>query len=134
MRSLVDAVDRFAEACGWSSGDVLAVQVSLDELLSNVLKYGGAPGAGAGSTTIALVSDSAAIRVVVEDAGLAFDPLSGPRSPQARTRGGVEVGGRGLVMVQRLMDGIHYARSGETNRVTMLRQRRSGREDRGLHE
>lgn len=118
LRALAAAVDDFAAGCGWTAADAMAVQVSLDEMLSNALKHGGADG-----VTVALASDAGTIRVVVEDDGAPFDPLSGPRGAQARTGAGIEIGGRGLRMTQGLMNGIDYRRDGRINRVTLLRRR-----------
>lgn len=118
LRALVVAVDAFAACCDWAVSDTMAVQISLDEMLSNALKHGGADG-----VTVTLTSDAGAIRAVVEDNGAHFDPLTGKRGAQAQTGAGIEIGGRGLVIVPGLMEEIAYMRDGRINRLTLMRKR-----------
>ena len=54
-----------------------------------------------------------------EDAGPAFDPLTGAPGPAARAARGSAPGGLGLALVRGLSASAGYARVGDRNRVTL---------------
>lgn len=121
LPGLTAAVDRLAVDGAWAPGDLVAVQVALDEVVSNVVKYAGlAEGA---EIRVDIRSGATLIEIEVRDAGRPFDPLCDRPAAQARTASGVAIGGRGIAMVRRMMDEVRYRRDGGENALTMVRRR-----------
>jgi anti-sigma regulatory factor (Ser/Thr protein kinase) len=99
---------------------VADLNVALDEVLSNIAKYGYADD-GLHSIRLRLTVSETAIEAEVEDDGIAFDPLSFPSpnldvSPAER-----KVGGLGIHFVRTLMNEVTYARAADRNRLVLVK-------------
>lgn len=104
--------------------DVLAdLQVALDEVLSNAIRYA-FPDGGSHPIDVRFRASARAVEVTIEYGGIAFDPADAPppdlRSPLGERR----EGGLGIHFVRQLMDETRYRRAGGRNRVTLVRQLR----------
>jgi serine/threonine-protein kinase RsbW len=105
--------------------DSARLQIILDELFTNVVKYGyaGAAGAGHPEGQIEVALSLEADRLIIEfaDDGAAFDPLTSPPPDldvpvEERTIGGV-----GIAIVRALVDEAEYRRDGNRNRLILGR-------------
>ncbi len=123
---IADAIDLVAKAETWPATLRVAVKVSVDEVLANLMMH--VFSAGATQARFGLETDDHLVRCTVIDDGPVFD-ISDNRPERARTRQGVEIGGRGLVMVQRLMDAVQFERVDGWNRVTLTKRRAAKDED-----
>ena len=119
IQLVADRVDTIAEQQGWSQKAVFALQVTLDEWLSNVIKY-----SMTSDTTqpIRVVVDETGAELIarVEDQGKPFDPSSAvvPETLD-ETLSGRREGGMGLFVMHHLLSGISYDRQGNRNIVTL---------------
>jgi len=97
------------------------MQVALDEILSNIVKYGYADDAEHEIQVRLRVLDNA-FEATIEDDGVPFNPLES-RAPdtasQLRER---RIGGVGLHFVKNLMSEVRYNRVGNRNRVVLRRK------------
>jgi anti-sigma regulatory factor (Ser/Thr protein kinase) len=90
----------------------LAVQLVMEELVTNVMRHG--YGGEEGLVVLTIGEDEEAITLMVEDRAPEFDPVTW-NEPE----GNVEEGRRGIALVRRLADRFDYARtSGGENRVS----------------
>lgn len=126
VRAARDALAALAEAHGLSRAVTWPVEVSLDEVLANVVHHGLAGRGGGGTIEVELHLDSGAdppaCEVVVSDDGPEFDPLS---ASEPDTSLGVEerpIGGLGIALVRRLMEEVEYERRDGRNRLRMKRR------------
>jgi anti-sigma regulatory factor (Ser/Thr protein kinase) len=101
------------------------VEVSLDEVLANVVRHGLEGRGEAATVEVELRLDVGVEPPVCEmmltDDGPAFDPLSVPEPDRSL---GVEerpVGGLGISLVRRLMDVVEYERRDGKNRLRLRR-------------
>ncbi|MAV46348.1 MAG: ATP-binding protein [Alphaproteobacteria bacterium TMED89] len=119
LQSVADRVDAVAEQQGWSQKAVFALQVTLDEWLSNVITYSLREDT---SQSIRVVVEESGQEVVtqVEDHGEPFDP-SGKVVPETldETLSGRREGGMGLFVMHHLLSGISYERQDNRNIVTL---------------
>ena len=114
IRTVLDALEAFATGHGLSKAVTWPVEVSLDEVLANVVRHG-LEGRGETATVevelrLDPASDPPVCEVVVTDDGPEFDPLA---APEPDTSLGVEerpIGGLGISLVRRLMDEAEYER------------------------
>jgi serine/threonine-protein kinase RsbW len=100
-------------ALGETTAARLAVVV--EELVSNSVRHG----AGGRELVVTLVMEAQgdALRIALEDDGVAFDPTAQREftGPDARTGGGV-----GIALIRAWARELDYARIGGRNRVTLL--------------
>ena len=111
-------VDSFAAHHNLPNSVVVALNVSLDEILNNIISYA-YEDAERHDIVIHLELRHGTIEVVVEDDGRPFDPLavSTPR-PQSATA----VGGVGLHFVRNLVDQLEYAHRNGINRLRLVKK------------
>jgi anti-sigma regulatory factor (Ser/Thr protein kinase) len=113
-------VESFAAHHNFPNNVVFALNVSLDEILNNIISYS-YEDAGRHEIVVRLALRHGTIEVVVEDDGKRFDPLSisTPR-PQSETT----VGGVGLHFVRNLVDQLEYAYRDGINRLRLVKKLR----------
>lgn len=112
-------IDEFCEARGIGPKTANAVNVSLDELLTNTIDYGYEDD-GPHRIGIALSRQADDLVVEIEDDSREFDPSGSP--PDVDLDASLEdrvVGGLGLFLVHELMDSVDYHRDEGRNFVTL---------------
>jgi serine/threonine-protein kinase RsbW len=126
IRAALDALAALVADHGLSKAVTWPVEVSLDEVLANVVRHGLPGRAGEATVEVELVLDPGAqppsCQVVVVDDGPEFDPLS---AGEPDTSLGVEdrpIGGLGIALVRKLMDEVEYERRGGRNRLRLARR------------
>ena len=119
LESIADQVDSLAARRGWSQKAVFALQVALDEWVSNVLKYSYD---NANQTPIRVIIDEKDGELVAKviDFGAPFDPTTAvvPGSLDD-TLSGKREGGMGLFVMHHLLCGMNFERANNQNTVTM---------------
>ena len=93
-----------------------AVTLALDELVSNVIKYGGSDPV---ELEFTLDSDSDSLHIVLRDDAPAFDPLAVPQPDETTDVDAMEIGGRGIFMVKNSVDEFVYLREDGRNVVEL---------------
>lgn len=114
-------IDEFCDARGIGLQISNAVNVSIDEVLTNTIDYG-YDDDGPHRIGIALRREANALVVEIEDDSREFDP-SGP-PPEVDFDATLEeraVGGLGLFLVHELMDRVDYRRAGGRNFITLTK-------------
>jgi serine/threonine-protein kinase RsbW len=119
---LVEFVDAFATKHGIPADEVARLQVILEELLTNVVKYGYRGGLGHGSIAVALARDGDRIVIEFDDDGVAFDPLTHQAADLQLPADERPVGGIGLHLLRSLTDEAHYRRERDRNHLSMVRR------------
>jgi serine/threonine-protein kinase RsbW len=99
-----------------------AIYLCLEELVTNIINYGW-PDGGQHEILVRLTVDDQAIRVELEDDGIAFDPTKVPapdtnKPPQER-----QIGGLGIHLVRQTVDDMFYQRVDERN-ILLLKKKR----------
>lgn len=90
--------------------------IILDELVSNIVRCSGASGFSLGLEQV-----DEGLKMVFEDDGRAFDPLTEVATPDVTA--GVEdrgIGGLGIFMVKKMSKAVSYRHEGGKNVVTVL--------------
>jgi serine/threonine-protein kinase RsbW len=97
------------------------LEICLNEVLANVLAYGGSAALAAPirlQLEVLCTTEAAEARMTVSDAGFAFNPLMVTMPPRPNTLAEARPGGLGLVMIRRCSDWLDYRREGEHNHFT----------------
>jgi serine/threonine-protein kinase RsbW len=114
-------LDRLAAERHLAPGMVADMQVALDEVLTNIMKYAYTDNAEHEIHIRFRVFDNV-LEAVIEDDGAPFDPLAIPAPDLSTPLHERRVGGVGIHFVMNLMDEVTYDRVGERNRF-VLRKR-----------
>ena len=122
-----DLVADVARTHGLSRDVASHMCVALDEVLSNIVKYGYADDAVHQISLRLSVADGMLIAEVEDDAR-PFDPLSVPAPNLDVPFGERRVGGLGVHFVRKLMSDVAYSRVGGRNRLVMKKRVESGKE------
>lgn len=118
--AVTDALDRVGEDIGFPPKALMQLQVALDEVLSNVIKYAWAD-AGPHRFRVRIEPSQSGIAVVVADDGMPFDPRAQPPPGPAGGRR-PRPGGVGIHMVRQLVDDLDYARIDGLNCLTLTKR------------
>ncbi|MCM2258449.1 MAG: ATP-binding protein [Vicinamibacteria bacterium] len=114
------AFDAFADEARLPSIVIGAVQVVLDELLSNTVKAG-YPDGGPGRIEAAFEVVDGYLQITLVDDGIAFDPLERADPDTEAALEDRPIGGLGIYLVKQLMDRVDYERVGRHNRLRLVK-------------
>ena len=120
---IVAAVTGLIEENGLAPDIAYALELAIDELVTNAISYG-YPDGGSGKVTVEVSIDSDRVMLIVRDDGIAFDPLQ--QAPAPTLEGDIEdrpIGGLGLHLVGAMMDEVAYERREGENRLTCIKRR-----------
>ena len=118
LAELIDFASRAAGEAGLAEEDLLFLQMAVEELASNVIKYA-YPGGG-GSVSLAWRKQPGGLFLLrLKDRGQAFNPLEA-RAPDTTLSLDQRVpGGLGILLTEHFMHNLEYARQGDENVITL---------------
>jgi anti-sigma regulatory factor (Ser/Thr protein kinase) len=104
-----------ADAAAWPADLASAVELCLDEVVTNIAMHGGST---VGDIAVEIDHDAVAVIARIEDGGAKFDPTA-ETQPLPESLDDAKIGGLGLFLVRRLSTEMHYERIGGRNRLTL---------------
>ena len=115
-------LDEILEALDCPMKAQMQLDVAMDEILSNIARYAYAPGTG--DVTLRADFDEATgmVEISFADSGVPYNPLENKDpdvSLPAEERG---IGGLGIFLVKKTMDGLAYRHEGGQNIFTMRKK------------
>ncbi|MEM7034189.1 MAG: ATP-binding protein [Chloroflexota bacterium] len=119
-----DFAQNFAIKAGFDSRSVYAVQMAVDEAVSNIIEHGYG-GEGKGKIHLDFVQLQDSIKVTIQDEGTPFDPDAIPLPDFYAPIKDRPEGGLGLYLMRKLMDQVEFNfssdRNQEMNTLTMIK-------------
>jgi serine phosphatase RsbU (regulator of sigma subunit)/anti-sigma regulatory factor (Ser/Thr protein kinase) len=100
---------------------VFDLELILEELATNVMKYGGVD-KGADCCSIELERQGDRVRILFSDAGGAFNPLDLPEVDTNKPIEDRPIGGLGIHFIRNLTDSQHYERREGRNILTLVKK------------
>ncbi len=94
--------------------------LALEEAVTNVINY--AYGDGEGEITLTAERQGDALVFEIKDQGEAFDPTQVGEPDVTLPAEERQLGGLGLFLIRKIMDGVHYRRIQDTNILTLTKQ------------
>ena len=108
----IDPVTEFVneqlEKLGCSLKTRMQIDIAIDELFGNIAQYAYHPGVGPATVRVELREDPIAVVVTFIDRGVPYDPLAKEDPNTALSAEERGIGGLGIYMVKKTMDGIAY--------------------------
>lgn len=121
MESLSHLIEGFCTAYELDQESKFALNVALDELVTNVISYA-YPDGQPRFLDINLSMSGDQLTVEIEDDGVAFDPLAQEVPDTESELEERAIGGLGIEIVKNLMDEVTYERHEDRNILTMRRK------------
>ena len=119
VRALTEFVENSLEPYHPSMKAVNQIGVAIDELFSNVVRY-------SGSANMKLIlhvnEDVLTAKLTFIDEGVEYDPLSKADPDITLSAEDREIGGLGIFLVKKIMDGVEYKRDGHKNVLTVVKK------------
>jgi anti-sigma regulatory factor (Ser/Thr protein kinase) len=115
-------IERFGGEWRVRSDDVARIIIAVEELVTNMVKYGYSLATEPGVASIALRLEGDRLAVEIIDDGDEFDPFAAPEPDLEAPIEQRRIGGLGLHLVKTLMDETRYRRDGAHNVVEISRR------------
>jgi serine/threonine-protein kinase RsbW len=117
-------VGEIARKGGFGEKDVYNIQLATDEAASNIIEHA-YEGIADGVLDISCDMEADAIKIVLIDYGLPFDPSQIPMPDLKADLSDRKIGGLGIFLMRKLMDDVHYdPRPDKSNVLTMIKRKR----------
>jgi serine/threonine-protein kinase RsbW len=121
MRQVDAFVAAFVSEQGIAADDAARVLILLEELLTNLVKYGYPDRAEPGRAEIALALNGSRLEIEFIDDGCAFDPMAGPSPNLDEPLEERPIGGLGLHLLRSLTEVVRYERRDNKNVIRLSR-------------
>jgi anti-sigma regulatory factor (Ser/Thr protein kinase) len=118
IQRLGTVAERFGAEHGLSDDDMMAMNLALDEVITNIIDYGYDDQAEH-EIRVTLAVEGDRLTIEVEDDGRQFDPLTAPAPDLDLPLEERPVGGLGIHIVRSLMDAVEHRRRNGRNVLTM---------------
>ena len=120
LSRIAEEIESHGESRGWPPKWILNLNLSLDELITNIVSYG-YQDTDKHEIHVTLTERDGSLVVVVEDDGIAFDPFAATPEPDLEAElEERQIGGLGVYFVKSLMDEVAYERAESSNRITLI--------------
>jgi len=117
ISALADDLEAWGEGLGLNRRIISTLNLVLDELITNIVKYGYNANLG-GVIELRVRLDGMNIEAVIRDTCPPFNMLETDDPDVSESLESRTPGGLGIYFVKRLADEVHYRRVGEVNEVT----------------
>ncbi|PKL64828.1 MAG: ATP-binding protein [Methanomicrobiales archaeon HGW-Methanomicrobiales-3] len=114
-------LEELMEAYGFAPEAILDTQLAVEEAITNIIVHGYKRPDGEIQITCSRVSDAIEIRIA--DSAPPFDPLSLPEPDLSSTVSERRIGGLGIYLIRRVMDGFFYRYEDGKNILTLIKKK-----------
>jgi len=121
MRQVDGFVAAFVSEGGIADDEAQRILILLEELLTNLIKYGYPNRSERGQAEIVLGLDGSRLEIEFIDDGCAFDPLAAPLPNPDEPLEARPIGGLGIHLLRSLTNEVHYERRNENNITRLIR-------------
>ena len=113
-------IGRYLKSEGLADDLIQAVSLGVEEVVTNILKYG-YDDQREHQIEITLRLEDSKLRLIIVDDGHEFNPLNQAQPNLAKSLDEREPGGLGILLLGNLFDKIQYRRENERNSLTLVK-------------
>jgi len=121
LQSLTQAINEYCKSLGFSSEILFALNLSLEEVLTNIISYG-YEDEGEHLIVVSISRSHGRLEIEVEDDGRAFNPLEQEPPDTNAPLEERPIGGLGIHLVRHYMDALDYKREDGRNILSMTKK------------
>ena len=107
------------EECGCPMKTVMQISIAVEEIYVNIAHYAYHPYTGEATVRCQVGGDPLQVNIQFLDSGRPFDPLKKPDADTTLSAEERGIGGLGILMVKKSMDGVDYAYEDGKNILTI---------------
>ena len=122
LPEVIAFVDSHLEEAGWPLKSQMQIDVAIEELYVNIVHYAYVPETGPALIRMEF-EDESTVRFTLIDEGIPFDPTKQQDPDTSLPAAQREIGGLGIYMVKKSMDGMSYRRENGNNVLTVWKKR-----------
>ncbi len=119
LNEVLSFVDGILEAEGCSMKSQMRLDVAVEEIYVNIAHYAYAPGTGPATIRMDVSGDPKTAVITFIDRGVPYNPLAKPDPDVTLSAEDRPIGGLGIYMVKKSMDGMEYAYEDGQNVLTL---------------
>lgn len=123
VQRAIAAFEDFAATYSIPTNLMLKVNIVLDELLSNIVKYSFPDGKEHVIDITLELFTTGKLTLCLTDEGVPFNPFNAPEPDLSMPLEERKIGGLGILIVKRLMDEYHYKRQANLNITSMIKNK-----------
>ena len=120
--TVTDFVNEQLETLGCSMKIQMQIDVAIDELFSNIAHYAYNPEVGAATVRVEIIDEPLAAVITFIDNGVPYDPLKKEDPDTTLSAEERQIGGLGIYMVKKSMDGMFYEYKDGQNILTVTKK------------
>ncbi len=124
LQQVLSFVDRQLEAMDCPMKVQVQIDVAVEELFVNIASYAYQPGVGSATVRLETEQEPLTVAITFIDRGMPYDPLAKPDPDVTLSAEQREIGGLGIYMVKKSMDGITYQYQDGQNILTIRKRLR----------
>jgi phosphoserine phosphatase RsbU/P len=121
LAKIGERLEQFGQECGLSSDETARVNLVLDELISNIIKYG-YDDLRQHCILVTVARDGDVLTISIDDDGRPFNPIEAPAPDLDLSIDDRPIGGLGIFLVKSSVDTLDYRRERGHNIVTLTRR------------
>ncbi|BDS09787.1 ATP-binding protein [Aureispira anguillae] len=121
VQKAIAAFESFAMIHSVSKPIMIKVNIVLDELLSNIVKYSFPDGEEHDIDIMLELFTTGKLTIQLTDAGVPFNPFDAPEPDLSIPLEDRDIGGLGILLVKKLMDEYSYKRQVNLNITSMIK-------------
>ncbi len=121
IETVTDFVNEQLRLHGCSLKAQMQIDIAIDELFGNIAHYAYDPGVGPATVRVELKEEPLAVIITFIDRGVPYDPLKKADPDTELSAEEREIGGLGIYMVKKTMDGISYEYKNGQNILTITK-------------
>ena len=121
IETVTEFVNEQLQLHGCSVRAQMQIDIAIDELFGNIAHYAYNPEVGPATVRVELKEDPLAVVITFIDGGVPYDPLKRADPNTALSAEEREIGGLGIYMVKKTMDGISYEYKDGQNILTITK-------------
>ncbi len=122
IEAVTNFVDRELEARDCPVKPLMQIRMAIDELVTNVASYAYVPGTGDITVCFDFDEQDRTVFLTFIDEGVPYDPLQAVEPDVTLPAAERKIGGLGIFLVRKTMDGMEYRREDGKNILTIRKK------------